>query len=476
MPKTHTRLILPLQDVIVAQWKRVLLLLSLSFCVAPSTLLAADNPKAFGKGAPFTAEDLPAGKLKDKLSNLSPKAKQTAMEWLHSFQFPAADAASELRVDKAGGVLYACGHSCKTCSHSEGPEAANGADDIMADPDPTSGSVPISSPPAFHSKPGSPNVIYLDFNGGIVSGTAWNNSSGVSSYDTQAWSRDSDRTTFSDSEQIDIRRIWERMAEDFAPFDINITTDTAYDPDNYTGDRSRVGWCIFTPSQDKNGVSNPHSGYGGIAYVNVFGRSDYGNYSPAWCQDYGQANAAEVGSHEMGHNLGLSHDGTASVTYYSGHGSGDTRWGPIMGSSYGESVSQWSKGEYYNANQTQDDLAIISNKTGYRVDDHGDTNGTASAVSVAGDGTFSESGIISTTGETDVFSIPVSNAGTVSINGTPFYSDSGSRGNNLDVKLELYDGNANLVASANPASTTSASIHIIHGCCMPCAAACAIQT
>ena len=63
MPKTSSPPILPFLDLLVAKWWRLLLVLPVSFCVAPSTLLAADTPKASGKGAPFTADELPAGKL-----------------------------------------------------------------------------------------------------------------------------------------------------------------------------------------------------------------------------------------------------------------------------------------------------------------------------------------------------------------------------------------------------------------------------
>jgi len=31
---------------------------------------------------------------------------------------------------------------------------------------------------------------------------------------------------------------------------------------------------------------------------------------------------AEAASHEVGHSLGLSHDGTSTATYYQGHGLG----------------------------------------------------------------------------------------------------------------------------------------------------------
>ena len=63
--------------------------------------------------------------------------------------------------------------------------------------------------------------------------------------------------------------------------------------------------------------------------------------------------------HEIGHTLGLYHSGqTTGVEYYAGH----SDWAPIMGVGYGKSLTQWSKGEYPNANQPQDDIAIIGRR------------------------------------------------------------------------------------------------------------------
>ena len=52
-------------------------------------------------------------------------------------------------------------------------------------------SVPISSPPIFNSRPESQNIIYLDFNGMIVSNTYWNNDP---DYNINSWDA---RTVFS---------------------------------------------------------------------------------------------------------------------------------------------------------------------------------------------------------------------------------------------------------------------------------------
>lgn len=55
---------------------------------------------------------------------------------------------------------------------------------------------------------------------------------------------------------------------------------------------------------------------------------------------------AEAVSHEVGHTLGLSHDGQKAggtvlkgTAYYEGQGN----YAPVMGASYNKPVTQWSK-------------------------------------------------------------------------------------------------------------------------------------
>ena len=65
------------------------------------------------------------------------------------------------------------------------------------------------------------------------------------------------------------------------------------------------------------------------------------------------------------------------MEYYSGQGN----WAPIMGVGYYKPISQWSKGEYSGANNTEDDLTIITqNGLSYRADDFGNTIATAQAL------------------------------------------------------------------------------------------------
>ncbi|MES2981163.1 MAG: Calx-beta domain-containing protein [Verrucomicrobiota bacterium] len=460
----------------------------LIFLGLASSMAFAQQPvrKHFGKGNPFTVEELPEGKLKAKLKKLDPQARGKAMKWLHRLSFQDFDAAEHLRVDNEGGIYVVCPDEHGNCDGKKHKHAEEGSpveiapEQIEEIPSKTTdtptveaAAVSVSSPPIYNSKPGATNHIYLDFNGALVSGKFWSESDGVTtwnSWDCAAWSTDGDTTTFSDSEQTEMRRVWERIAEDYAPFDVNVTTDAAYDSVTYTGDKNKVGWLLFTPTTDKLGARCPHYGSGGVAYVGVFGNSNYFSaYQPAWVTITSASNMAEAASHEMGHNMGLNHDGTtAPASYYGGHAgtAAAPSWGPIMGTGYGQNVSQWSKGEYYNSAyydnpnlyaNTQDDLATISSKVPYRVDDHGNSSALSSPLSIAFT-TATATGIVERTDDRDVFSFTAA-AGNVSFTASTFRSDASTWGGNLDILLELRDSSNTLLASANPAADTHATLN-----------------
>ena len=67
-----------------------------------------------------------------------------------------------------------------------------------------------------------------------------------------------------------------------------------------------------------------------------------------------------------------------------------------MGDSRDRALTQWSRGEYPDANNTEDDLWIITttNGFGYRTDDHGNSTGAASPLGVVGGTAVSGEGII----------------------------------------------------------------------------------
>jgi hypothetical protein len=312
--------------------------------------------------------------------------------------------------------------------------------------------------------------LYINFAGETVSNTEWNTQLGRTSIPAVAFSTDSDRTTFSDAEQMAIKRIWQRMAEDYAAFNIDVTTER---PGTFN---NRTAVALITRNTDANGDPNPASASGGVAYVNVFNTTQYSKYRPAWVYHNNLANEesyiAEAASHEIGHNLGLSHDGTTGSDYYGGHGSGDTSWGPLMGTGYNRNVSQWSKGEYYQANNTQDDLATIAGKISYRTDEHGNTAGTATALVLTGGTNIvsttpendpansnpANKGVLDRNTDLDVFSF-VTGTGPVSLSVNPWITPSAfTRGGNLDVRLELYNEGGTLLLTNNPASQTTALV------------------
>ncbi|WP_027394143.1 PKD domain-containing protein [Aquimarina latercula] len=288
-----------------------------------------------------------------------------------------------------------------------------------------------SRAPLLSSLPGSAYTVYLDFDGEVVSDTWWVNGATINAQPTG----------YSDAK---ITEIWRIMAEDFRPFDINITTDrTAFES---TPINQRM-MCIFTPTTDAA------PGSGGVAYLNSFSNTNIDN--PCWVYNSGTRSAGETGSHEVGHTLGLSHDGVPGNQYYAGHAD----WSPIMGWSASRPIGQWSKGEYDNAITQEDDMAIISgnrNGFGYKEDDHSDDIAQATPIQVSTDGTVNPSlhqALISTKGDKDLFSF-ITAGGEVNFNidPDPFYP-------NLNIQARIISGTGEELAISNPTNSLSASIN-----------------
>ena len=437
---------------------------SVALGLVMATGQAASSPgPLFDVSSPISMSLLPAGPLKTSLEALPQDAQNRALEWMGRLSLNQGDL-DYLRVDARGGVYFADTYlpDAKALTVQQTNEAAvlpaiNAADTFL-----------------LHSRPGAPNVVYLDFDGHTITGTGWNST--TDPLVAEPYDIDGNPGNFSSEELARIGEIWHRVAEDLAPFDIDVTTE---EPASFG---SKVGRVVVTKDVDANGADMPAKGAGGVAYVDVFGQSYYPTYSPAlvYFNNLGGGEAtyvAEAASHEFGHNLGLSHDGTASGdAYYGGHGSGYVSWAPIMGAGYYNNVTQWSKGEYPDANQTQDDIAIIVGKLGYRPDDHGDSMGTATPLSVDAAGNIMASnpetdphntqpgnkGIITDRNDVDVFFLDAA-AGPLSLTVTPAWDAfprSSRRGANLDVEAVLMDSNGSVVASSDPVDDTLASISV----------------
>ncbi|MDP3073286.1 MAG: PKD domain-containing protein [Opitutaceae bacterium] len=250
----------------------------------------------------------------------------------------------------------------------------------------------------LHSLPGATRVIYLDFTGHTTSGTIWNSAfTGGATIVSAPFDLDGDPTTFNDAERGSILAIWKRVAEDYAPFLVDVTTQ---DPGvealrkTSSGDLAYGIRVVISPTN----WYNPNAG--GSGYVGSF---SWNSDTPTWVFTAQLANndryIAEAASHEVGHTMGLNHDGlggTSPTEYYTGQGD----WAPIMGVGYYKGIVQFSKGEYANANNTEDDFAIIATHAPLAVDDHGNNLATATVLSGP---TVASGGTIETRADVDVF-------------------------------------------------------------------------
>ena len=197
--------------------------------------------------------------------------------------------------------------------------------------------------PAFSSNPGAPNTIYLDFNG-FLGSFRYEELVQLIFYSTVERSVTASFTTFdmdgsgltlSQQERQAIELIWAIVAEDYSPFDVNVTT---VPPDNSTSNLQVVIGTI--------GNANPwfenSLGFGGYNSFN----NDFPNIvfvaADRILSRNGDVDFIGISaSHEAGHAFGLRHssvvernaDGTCSVIRE--YNPGNSEISPIMGNGSG---------------------------------------------------------------------------------------------------------------------------------------------
>ncbi len=290
--------------------------------------------------------------------------------------------------------------------------------------------------PSVNTRPGARGVIYVDFDGESVTDPVWN---GGRTINAAPSSLSSDQ----------IVQALNNAAQDWAPFDVTFTTDAALYAATPAGSRMHA---VVTPTD------SAAPGSGGVAYVDSWSGAGRGFRSDVVCWIFNQTvkNVAESLSHEVGHTVGLNHDGQVGGSeYYSGHGGGlstPTSWAPIMGAGYSKSLVQWSKGEYANANNKEDDLATIgkaANQFGLVKNEL--LNGVR-ALPVTGS-TFLADGLLRSADSVDTFKFRTT-GGQLLASVRPSTEES-----DLDVQLELQNSSGGTVVLSNLADALSASIN-----------------
>ncbi len=306
---------------------------------------------------------------------------------------------------------------------------------------------------ALSSRPTSSRTILLDFDGHVTNDPGW----GASTIESAAYDTDGSPGSFSVDERAAIFEVWQRVSEDFAPFDLNVTTA---DPGVEALRRTSATDAAFGQRM----VISPTNWYApgsscatpgqtctlGIALVGVFARS---TDTPAFVFTAGVSvrTIAEATAHEAGHTFGLNHDATATSTYYNGHGV----WTPIMGRGTDPSkpFTQWSKGEYAGANNVQDDIELIAGLTGYRPDDHGPTPERATVVPASSTTT----GVIGTTGDRDMFAVDVGNGNLAVTLRPPEGTETWA---NLLARVVVRDAGGGVVVAQSPVVPKSWSVTV----------------
>jgi len=280
--------------------------------------------------------------------------------------------------------------------------------------------------PVFESLPGARGVIYLDFDG--ESTTQWGDGTLIVAR----------RSNFNATQ---IRDIWRQVTADFIGFTINLTTDVRVFERAAENSRIRV---IITPTTDAA------PGTGGVAFLQSW---NWTADIPCWVFNSSVKDAAEAISHEVGHTLGLNHDGRPGEEYYGGHGSGETGWAPIMGIGYGQPVAQWSKGEYANASNREDDLSKIVNdntSVDYRADDFGASFSAGGSLEIFPGGTVTNRGIIERSTDVDSFRF-TTGGGQISLTARP-----AAVAPNLALRIELINDIDQLLLAVSPTTTLRA--------------------
>ena len=300
----------------------------------------------------------------------------------------------------------------------------------------------VGQVPLLSSNPSASATLFLDFDGHTVTGTPWNGNSDL-------FCAGSGLTA------AQISEVFDRVAEDYRPFAVNVTTDSVAFLNTNIDKRMRV---IITTTSDW------YPGVGGISFVGSF---TWGDDTPCFvfsaALGYRAKYISEATSHEAGHTLGLFHqasyDQNCSLisSYNTGTGTGEIGWAPIMGVGYTKNFTLWNNGPNpYGCDQIQNDLDIItkSNGFGFRPDDYANTFNKSVRNDSIND-QFIVKGIIEQNTDMDIFKFTMPATGRFTLDAVPYNVGFNNAGSDLDMQVTLYNSSQTRLNVYNPGNTLS---------------------
>lgn len=305
--------------------------------------------------------------------------------------------------------------------------------------------------PVLNSYPTATPTILLDFDGITVTGTSWNILAPVITCEAAALN-----TT-------QITEIFNRVAEDYRPFKVNVTTEEAKFTAAPANKRMRV---ILTISNAWYG-----NGAGGVSFIGSFATADD---DPCFVftalLNNNVKNIAEAASHEAGHTLGMYHQSKYDAScnyvsdYNSGAGSGEIGWAPIMGVGYYRNLTLWHNGPNpYGCAQIQNDLDMITSAANgivFRTDDHNSAFNQATTTNFTNN-QFTAAGIVERNTDQDLFKFTMPTNGRFTLNAVPYNVGAGNSGSDLDLQVTLFNSSQTLLNIFNPGTLLSSVIDTV---------------
>lgn len=305
--------------------------------------------------------------------------------------------------------------------------------------------VAFAQVPKLNSYPSASAVLFLDCDGHTVQNTSWNVNGPIYC----------GATTLTPTQ---ITTVFNRVAEDYRPFNINVTTDSAKFLAAPVSMRMRV---ILTVTSEWYGAA------GGVAFLGSF---TWGDDTPCFVftqlLNNNVKNIAEATSHELGHTLGLHHQSTYDANcvkisdYNYGQGTGEIGWAPIMGVGYYQNFTLWNNGpNSLGCNSIQSDLQVMTTTNGfsYRNDDHSSAfNQATNAPFVSNQ--FNVNGVIEKNTDQDLFKFTQPALGRFVLSAIPYNVGTGNAGSDLDLQVSLYNSSQALLNVYNPGTLLSSVI------------------